>query len=226
MALTDRPSHEPRFAFLLAGLLLTLLASPLIGEFSAPGPTLWAQVGFTITVVVSVFSFAESRKWFVVGIGLAIFSAVGTLWFAATGSEFAELLVVSTLLIFCVLALTFTLRVLLERGPISVNQIVGAISVYLLAGVAISLVNILVYRLVPGSFKGVDVSPGLADGSTFFYYSFVTMTTLGYGDITPIRPLAQALSYLTAIAGQFYIAILVAYLVGGFLGQDSANEEK
>ncbi len=226
MALTSRPGGEPRFIFLLAGLLITLLASPLIDEFTITGPSIWAQVTFTVTVVIAVFSLVESRLWFFIGIGLAVSSVIGTVWWAVSDDPAAELLTIASLLIFCALALIFTLRVLLKRGPISVNQIVGAVSVYLLAGVAIALINIIIYRLVPGSFRGIENSPSLTDASTFFYYTFVTMTTLGYGDITPTRPLAEALAYLTAITGQFYIAILVAYLVGGFLSQNPADKGK
>jgi hypothetical protein len=53
-----------------------------------------------------------------------------------------------------------------------------------------------------------------ARGSVLVYYSFVTMTTVGYGDITPVSPPARTLAWLEAMMGQFYIAVLVAFLVG------------
>ena len=52
--------------------------------------------------------------------------------------------------------------------------------------------------------------------SHFLYYSFVTLTTLGYGDITPVHPVARMLSYLEAVIGQLYLAVLVASLVGRY----------
>ena len=60
----------------------------------------------------------------------------------------------------------------------------------------------------------------------FMYYSFVTITTLGYGDLTPVRPLARAVTYLEAIVGQFYVAVLVAWLVGMYLlGQEQTRQQ-
>jgi hypothetical protein len=210
---------EPRFAFMLVGLLITILVGPLIDELTVPGPTLWTQVAFSATLLIAVFSMVESRAWFIVGLMLAAIAAGGTVTMAVSGGSAAELATVLALLAYCILALVFTLEVLVRKGKITGNQIVGAVSVYLLAGVALSLVNMLIYRLLPGSFRGLEGATGAVDGSSLFYYTFVTMTTLGYGDITPDRPLAEAVAYLTAIAGQFYIAILVAYLVGGYLSQ-------
>ena len=204
---------------MLVGLLITILVGPLIDEVTEPGLNLWTQVAFSATLLVAVFSMVASRTWFIVGLALAAISTGGTVVGAISGSIAAELTTVVALLAYCVLALVFTLEVLIRKGKISGNQIIGAVSVYLLAGVALSLINLLIYRLLPGSFSGLEASPGTADGSALFYYTFVTLTTLGYGDITPNRPLAEAVAYLTAVAGQFYIAILVAYLVGGYLSQ-------
>ncbi len=55
------------------------------------------------------------------------------------------------------------------------------------------------------------------------YYSFVTITTLGYGDLTPLKPMVRTLAYLEAILGQFYVAILVAWLVGMYLSSKNQN---
>ena len=209
---------------MLVGLLITILSGPLIDELTEPGANLWIQVAFTATLLVAVFSMVASRVWFIVGLLLTITAAGGTVIAGVTGSETAQFATVLALLAYCVIALIFTLEVLIRPGRITANQIIGAISVYLLAGVALSLINLVIYQLLPGSFKGLEKAPGVAvDGSSLFYYTFVTMTTPGYGDITPQRPLAEAVAYLTAIAGQFYIAILVAYLVGGYLSQGDSE---
>jgi hypothetical protein len=67
-------------------------------------------------------------------------------------------------------------------------------------------------------------------GPVLVYYSFVTMTTVGYGDITPVSPPARTLSWLEAMMGQFYIAVLVAALVGirisqGMVGKNNGQKE-
>ena len=209
-------ARAPNFAYLLLGLLVTLLLGPLSEEFLEAGSGLWSQVGFTATVIVSVFSLAESRGWLIAGISLALIAITGTIASALSSGPWGEMITVAALLVFCAMALAFTFRHLIAPGSVDANRITGAVSVYLLAGVMLSLINLILYRAVPGSFRGIE--PG-ADTSELIYYTFVTMTTLGYGDITPAGPLAQAVAYLTAIAGQFYIAILVALLVGAYISQ-------
>jgi hypothetical protein len=102
------------------------------------------------------------------------------------------------------------------------DLIYATICVYLLIGVAWAYVYSVLENIFPGSFNFplnlLQANPSLNEGrkhlTLLFYYSFVTLTTLGYGDITPVTPPAQSLSTLEAIMGQFYIAILVARLVG------------
>jgi voltage-gated potassium channel Kch len=105
---------------------------------------------------------------------------------------------------------------------ITKNHVVGAISIYLLLGIGFGVLNMLLEVLLPGSYKGLDPDGNGSIGIDLIYFSFVSMTTLGYGDIVPIRPLAQAAAYIGAVVGQFYIAILVAGLVGAFVSQGIA----
>ncbi len=108
-------------------------------------------------------------------------------------------------------ALTWvTLALVLRRGPVTIRRIEGAIAVYLLLGFIWAQAYELVALWHPGAFAGaVDgrVSPPLT------YYSFVTLTTMGYGDIMPVHPLARALAVLEALTGQLYLTILLARLV-------------
>jgi hypothetical protein len=107
--------------------------------------------------------------------------------------------------LFCVvLALVF------RRGPITMRRIEGAMAVYLLLGFSWAHAYELVALWHPGAFTGaVDGSGSLA----WTYYSFVTLTTMGYGDIVPVHPLARAGAVLEALTGQLYLTILLARLV-------------
>jgi hypothetical protein len=100
---------------------------------------------------------------------------------------------------------------------ISGNRIVGAICVYLMLGVIWALIYALLESAMPGSFKGLSESAWRVWNTDWVYFSFITMSTLGYGDILPISSSARALAYLEAIVGQFYIAILVAGLVSSYI---------
>ena len=103
----------------------------------------------------------------------------------------------------------------LREGPVTAHRIRGAIAAYLLLAVFFAYVYGLIEYVYPGSLRFPE---GMAGGKGelhqgFLYFSVVTITTLGYGDITPIHPWARSAVMLEAIIGPLYLAILVARLV-------------
>jgi len=109
---------------------------------------------------------------------------------------------------------------ILRARKIDTNLIIGSVCIYLLIGLEWAFVYSLLEQLAPGSFQGNLAE--FSDASQrqdwlllhFVYYSYTTLTTLGYGDIVPRTSPAQMMSSLEAITGQFYLAILVARLIG------------
>ncbi len=114
------------------------------------------------------------------------------------------------------------LNYLSEEKEITTDVIAGAICGYLLIGLMWSNFFSILEILQPGSFS-VPADVG-AESSHFTYYSYVTLTTLGFGDITPTTDQARSLSVLEAIAGPIYLAILVARLVGMSISQSIGKE--
>jgi len=212
-------AREANFIYLLIGLLAILVAGPIVYEATNQPMPLIAQTAFSATLIIGIWTLVENRTWFIAGIVLAASDLVVTVIHLLTGSLLAETITILLEMSFCALSLVFALKYVLFGKRMDLNRIVGAICVYLLLGVLLALGNMLVYRFVPGSFNGIDASETSLEGFTLIYYSFVTMTTLGYGDITPDGALARVLAYLAAIAGQFYIAVLVAMVVGQFLSE-------
>jgi hypothetical protein len=99
----------------------------------------------------------------------------------------------------------------LKPGPVSTHRLLGACSAYMLFGLAWGHAYELVATLSPGAFRGA-IEPDLAD-SNFVYFSFVTLTTAGYGDITPVSPVARSLASAEALMGQLYPALLLGRMV-------------
>ena len=95
-------------------------------------------------------------------------------------------------------------------------MIMGAICVYFLIGLIWADVFFILETLQPGSFQ---IPPEQVGQATLDYFSYVTLTTLGYGDITPISAPARSLSLLEAMMGQLYLAVLIARLVGIHIAQ-------
>jgi Ion channel len=117
------------------------------------------------------------------------------------GAEFVSLL----LLLLVVLGQTF------RAGPVTGHRVQGGIAGYLLLGLVWAQAYALVEMLHPGSFSGAITAS--AGHRSFVYFSFVTLTTVGYGDILPVHPGARSLAMLEAVTGPLYVAILLARLV-------------
>ena len=106
-----------------------------------------------------------------------------------------------------------------ERRAVRADDVVGAICSYVLLGLCWSSLYQTTELLAPGSFAihsdlAVQLDDRKSRQALFNYFSFVTLTTLGYGDVTPVSHVAATFSWLEATFGQFYIAVVVAQIVG------------
>jgi hypothetical protein len=99
-------------------------------------------------------------------------------------------------------------------GIVDRNKIIGAICIYLLLGMAWAFAYLIVEVYLPGSLTGLRADVWQANVHSLIYYSMVTLTTLGYGDITPAQPLVRFLAYMESVTGIFYTTVLVASLIG------------
>jgi hypothetical protein len=101
-----------------------------------------------------------------------------------------------------------------REGPITGYRIQGSIAAYLLLGLTWTEIYDLIYVSVPGAFKFASAADEVTrHRHDLLYYSFVTLTTMGYGDIVPAHPIARSLAIAEALVGQLYPAILIARLV-------------
>jgi voltage-gated potassium channel Kch len=128
----------------------------------------------------------------------------------------AWLLIGDTLFTLCSLAalILIVFRQVSQEGPVSAHLIRGAIALYLLIAILFAFLYGLAEQLSPGAFNipGSALSE-MARGEAFYYFSVVTLTTVGYGDITAVHPFVRSLVMLEALIGQLYPAILIARLV-------------
>jgi voltage-gated potassium channel Kch len=110
-----------------------------------------------------------------------------------------------------VLLAAIVARAVFAAGKITLDRVMGAINLYLLLGIAFAIAYQTIAMHVPGAFGGTAAQElGFA---TWAYFSFTTLTTVGYGDITPVAPLARSMASFEAFVGQLYPAIILARLV-------------
>jgi voltage-gated potassium channel len=114
------------------------------------------------------------------------------------------------------------LRSIFQEQDVTKDTIAGAAAVYLLFGLMWSFLYGVLDLVEPGSFA-ISEAQTLGERTIYLYYSFVTITTLGYGDVTPISYIATSLAVLEAVVGQLYLVVLVAWLVGMYVSKKSKS---
>jgi hypothetical protein len=123
-----------------------------------------------------------------------------------------------------VVAMAFVVLVQAFRaGPVNVHRIQGAVAAYLLLGLAWALAYEIVALLASEAFSGASLAGPERGRFRFIYFSLVTLTTVGYGDVTPVHPVARSLAVAEALTGQLYPAILLARLVSLATGSGPAD---
>jgi len=216
-----------RFKILL-GILLLLLA---VGPFFRG--THLSQVIVSALLLYGIYAI-RPRKGFLYLCVTLLFLDVGLSWIGVA-IQYKRLQVagvVMDLLLFGILTFVILGKVMRTRR-ITSETIAGGICVYLLLGIVWACVFSLLETARPGSFPEGVVASGQADvvrahGSLvdFVYFSYVTLTTLGYGDITPVKPAARSLATLEAITGQLYLAVLIARLVATYTRTRDEDEDE
>ncbi len=217
MALHPLPG---RFSSLLVTILLLLLLRPFLEGFVVARFLLTAL--FTATLVSALYSVSRPAWAFTLGLALIV-PAIALTWLphAVTVPRLELGRYLFTLLAFAFTAVVMVIHTL-QAKRVTVEQISGALSAYLLMGLVWGLAYFLLESAAPGSLSFGSVSDE-ARFSASVYYSFVTLTTLGYGDILPLTDRARSLAYVEAVIGQIYLAVLVGKLVGMFVSAKAAN---
>jgi len=207
------------FWFLLAGLLFTLLAVPVTHQFSGMERYSMTLL-FTVFMLVSIWSLAASRLVFHIGILLVIgiTAIVGINAFSET-HFFQEVLGIVLMLTFCILSCWIAARNVFLLHKADPNSLAGAFCVYLLIGLIWALLYKLLLLFDLAAFTGNITAQEEEQFPDLLYFSFVTLASLGYGDVTPTGGLVRTLAYLEAVLGQFYLAVMVASLVGVYSSQ-------
>lgn len=173
-------------------------------------------VGFVFIALLAVGLLILSRSLMpVVGIILVVgLFAVALILRARGGHEVLDVALQATAWLTIALVIIWTVaRAVFEPGRITYHRVVGAILLYLTIGLVFVALYTLVGAYSPNAFNGLTVTAQVSLPSDLVYFSFTTLTTVGYGDIVPVDPVARSLSNIEAIVGQLYPATLLARLV-------------
>jgi hypothetical protein len=223
-----------RFIQLFVFIILVIVLSPVLNK----SPLLMALLAaFFLNVLIVSLSSAGFSPW---GrrllVALWLFGTLIDLGALLTGNpSVAQIFdIVSDLLrgLLTVICVVFILRYVLKSREVTVDTIFGAFVAYFLIAFAFSSLYHAVAIIEPASFSmsvGAKNGDSVSSGMPLSYFSFVTIATLGYGDIVPSLPVTQMLAILEAVIGQFYMAVVVAWLVSVLavrrLGSDGGGQD-
>jgi len=149
-------------------------------------------------------------------------------WTGVYVPKFSHPVLEPILLLACLLAFAvITLIQVFRPGAITLHRVLGAIAAYLLIGLMWSYAYFLADMVIPGSIHPTAATQEMVSPmARYVYFSFTTLTTLGYGDIVPLHPIARTLAVCEALIGQLYPAVLIAGLLGMALQPQKMPDDK
>jgi voltage-gated potassium channel len=218
-------SHENNFLYLTASLILLLMSSALLDSLPEGFSHLLLQALVMVTFVVGYLSLQFGKLWRQFIVVLVVLSVAANIFREAGGDDrYSGPVDLAIMMAFFVsAAYRSSLQVLLS-GKIDGNIIAGSLAIFLLLGLIWSSIYLLILEFSPNAFTGMEAAPWETNFSTASYFSYVTLTTLGYGDISPAQSFSRVMVYLEAITGVFYMAIVVASLVGARATQPESHD--
>jgi hypothetical protein len=198
---------------LLIALAVLLVCAPFVEEVE--GGHLILSALFSLVLLAAVIAVADRKRTLLI----ALFFAVPAITARWTNHFRPDLVHPAVFLVFAILLLAYVIAYLLRfvlRAPVvTVEVLCASIAAYLMLGLMWTVAYWLVDQLTPGGAFSFNTNRSVQsmNGFTGFYFSFITLSTVGYGDITPVSRIARWLAAMEAMTGLLYVAVLIARLV-------------
>jgi voltage-gated potassium channel len=198
---------------LLVALVVLLISAPFVEELE--GGHLILSFLFSLVLLAAVFAVANLKRSLAIALVLAI-PAITARWINQLRPDLVH---AAVFLVFALVLLAYVIGHLLHfilRAPVvNVEVLCASIAAYLMLGLTWTVAYWLVDQLTPGGAFSFNTNRGAQsiNGFTGFYFSFITLSTVGYGDITPVSRIARWLAAMEAMTGLLYVAVLIARLV-------------
>jgi len=222
IATDERPWYLGPYFILSTVLVTVTLAFPLVGNILG---TYVMKLTLSLLLFGALYAVVAERRIFrVLGALLLPLIAGNWLFDPANYTLWAQVTFVVTMLFFATTTIAIFTSII-KAKKVTTDIIFGAVAVYMLVGVIVANLFLLLHNVDPGGAVSNIDALGNDAFSDILYFSFVTLTSVGYGDFAPNSPVARTLATATGIFGQLYLAILIAKLVGIYTAQTLRESE-
>ncbi|MFC1689444.1 potassium channel family protein [Pseudomonadota bacterium] len=216
----NAPWYQAPYFILTITLLLVTLLYPLA---RAVHSALLHDTVVNLMLLASLYAIID-RKWVFRTLGILLIPMLAANWFYEQGSILADFAAIATMLFLLLTTLSVLVHVI-QAKRVNADMIYGSVAVYLLVGIIIALCFLFLHNMDPGSVvQSLDQKDPFGHGSDNFavllYFSFIALTSVGFGDLTPVSAEARSLTMFAGLFGQLYMAILIAKLVGVYTAQE------
>ena len=204
-----------RYGVLFYSLLLTLIGGPIVKALGLPGVGLQIFVGVNLLASTPSIESKMGRRFPLLLVATAVCLGITSLWIGHAVLRTGSLVAWTVIALYAVFG---ALRFALRSSAITFEHLYAALSAYLLAGVFLGVL----YWSLEEAWHGSVVLNGPAASQPFhlaegIYFSFITLATVGYGDMVPGNDVVRGLAIAEAIAGQFYLAVMIARLMSLYI---------
>ncbi|MEM6843991.1 MAG: potassium channel family protein [Bacteroidota bacterium] len=208
-------TEDPNYLYFLFSLVLMLVLPTLTPILHAGVLIMNITYGFVLLMSV-IYMGTTKRDSF----GLGIIAAImyGLFLYEQQNIYFSLASAAATLVFFSIVLVKILRYILLN--PIGVNEIYACITGYMILGVLGAPLFFIINKTADDAF----LLSGQGDFYDFIYFSFITLTSVGYGDMSPVHPFAMSAAILLSVAGQLYLTILIAIIIGKFFAGDKEGK--
>ncbi len=229
--------QKNRFLLLFVALFLLLIVLPVVRSLGIGAhPQIASAIvaaAFAIMLLASIYAVSDRRSTFIIAVLLAGATVILSGIYIVSGREDVLLANHICSILFLLFAAALILKHLFSVDRVTHDTILASLCLFLLLGLLSALAYSMIEILSPGSFILPTAAKDTAAAMRFggeqsiypIYFSFVTLTTLGYGDIIPISTPARMTAIAEAVTGQLYLVVLVARLVGLHIAHSSGGKD-
>jgi len=210
--------YQRRFFVLLVFILLTIVLTPFLDDFIET--RILMDVLLTVIFFAIIFAIKSKRSQLIIA-SILVLPLILSTW-SHYIYDYTPLSLATRIFgaLFFGYAVMIILQIIARSTEVTRETIFAAVVAYMLIALMWAFLYMILESLIPGSFAFPEQA-AISESQRFHYLSFITITTLGYGDITPMTSKASALAMVEAVIGQIYMVVLVAWLVGMYVSRKS-----